>query len=81
MYTVLQSPWPGLVQQAAPSSTAVQPKADALPVTSATSGLNQTTSLVNCNWTEHTSPDGFKYYYNSTTGESRVNIYYIGPAG
>lgn len=66
-----QSPWPGLVQQAAPSSTAVQPKADALPVTSATSGLNQTTSLVNCNWTEHTSPDGFKYYYNSTTGESR----------
>ncbi|KAL3380118.1 hypothetical protein AABB24_000641 [Solanum stoloniferum] len=63
-----QSPWPGLVQQAAPSATAIQPKADALP---ATSGMNQTTSLVKCNWTEHTSPDGFKYYYSSTTGESR----------
>ncbi|MCD7457802.1 hypothetical protein HAX54_036197, partial [Datura stramonium] len=63
-----QSPWPGLVQQAAPSATAVQPKADALP---AASGMNQTTALVKCNWTEHTSPDGFKYYYNSTTGESR----------
>ncbi|XP_055818447.1 flowering time control protein FCA isoform X2 [Solanum dulcamara] len=63
-----QSPWPGLVQQAAPNATAVQPKADALP---ATSGMNQTTSLVKCNWTEHTSPDGFKYYYNSTTRESR----------
>ncbi|CAI9288741.1 unnamed protein product [Lactuca saligna] len=24
-----------------------------------------------CNWTEHTSPDGYKYYYNSTTGESK----------
>lgn len=63
-----QSPWPGLAQQAAPSATAVQSKADALP---ATSGMNQTTGLVKCNWTEHTSPDGFKYYYNSTTGESR----------
>ncbi|XP_047259603.1 flowering time control protein FCA isoform X4 [Capsicum annuum] len=63
-----QSPWPALVQQAAPSATAVQPKADALP---ATSGMNQTTGQVKCNWTEHMSPDGFKYYYNSTTGESR----------
>lgn len=25
-----------------------------------------------CNWTEHTSPDGFKYYYNGQTGESKV---------
>ncbi|XP_060197694.1 flowering time control protein FCA isoform X1 [Lycium barbarum] len=66
-----QSPWPGHVLQAAPSATAVQPKADALPATAAASGINQTTSLVKCNWTEHTSPDGFKYYYNSTTGESR----------
>ncbi|CDY34447.1 BnaC01g21860D [Brassica napus] len=24
-----------------------------------------------CNWTEHTSPDGFKYYYNGQTGESK----------
>ena len=27
---------------------------------------------VKCNWTEHTSPDGYKYYYNYVTGESRV---------
>lgn len=25
-----------------------------------------------CNWTEHTSPEGFKYYYNSITRESKV---------
>ncbi|PKA56573.1 Flowering time control protein FCA [Apostasia shenzhenica] len=24
-----------------------------------------------CNWTEHTSPEGFKYYYNSVTRESK----------
>uniref|UniRef100_A0A0D6QZ98 Flowering time control protein FCA n=1 Tax=Araucaria cunninghamii TaxID=56994 RepID=A0A0D6QZ98_ARACU len=24
-----------------------------------------------CNWTEHTSPEGYKYYYNSVTGESK----------
>ena len=27
-----------------------------------------------CDWTEHTSPEGHKYYYNSSTGESRVSI-------
>ncbi|KAK4854710.1 hypothetical protein QYF36_000353 [Acer negundo] len=26
---------------------------------------------VKCNWTEHTSPDGYKYYYNNMTGESK----------
>ncbi|KAK1591801.1 hypothetical protein Q3G72_013906 [Acer saccharum] len=24
-----------------------------------------------CNWTEHTSPDGYKYYYNMMNGESK----------
>ncbi|XP_009626380.2 flowering time control protein FCA isoform X2 [Nicotiana tomentosiformis] len=66
-----QSPWPGLVQQAVPSSTAAQPKADALPASSTASGMNQITGPVKCNWTEHTSPDGFNYYYDSITGESR----------
>lgn len=28
-------------------------------------------ALVTCDWTEHTSPEGHKYYYNSSTGESR----------
>eukprot|EP00249_Psilotum_nudum_P023212 c28788_g1_i1 orf=410-2890(-) len=27
--------------------------------------------VATCNWTEHTSPEGHKYYYNSITGESR----------
>lgn len=45
------------------SSAAV---AAAIPVTAAMLGP------VKCSWTEHTSPDGFKYYYNSVTGESRV---------
>lgn len=25
-----------------------------------------------CDWSEHTSPEGYKYYYNSTTRESKV---------
>ncbi|CAM6032573.1 unnamed protein product [Sphagnum compactum] len=25
----------------------------------------------NCDWTEHTSPEGYKYYYNNATGESK----------
>ncbi|KAG0629215.1 hypothetical protein M758_1G085700 [Ceratodon purpureus] len=24
-----------------------------------------------CDWSEHTSPEGYKYYYNSTSGESK----------
>ncbi|ESQ55821.1 hypothetical protein EUTSA_v10024390mg, partial [Eutrema salsugineum] len=31
----------------------------------------QSVVSVKCNWTEHTSPDGFKYYYNGLTGESK----------
>lgn len=34
---------------------------------------------VKCSWTEHTSPDGFKYYYSSVTGESRVSEFPITP--
>ncbi|KAH9312718.1 hypothetical protein KI387_027753, partial [Taxus chinensis] len=26
---------------------------------------------ITCIWTEHTSPEGYKYYYNSVTGESK----------
>ncbi|KAK3418097.1 hypothetical protein EUGRSUZ_H04064 [Eucalyptus grandis] len=45
-----------------PSSSSVAP---AIPVS--TPNL----APAKCIWTEHTSPDGFKYYYNSVTGESR----------
>lgn len=30
-----------------------------------------TPTPVTCNWSEHTSPEGYKYYYNSVTGESK----------
>ncbi|XP_021906734.1 flowering time control protein FCA-like isoform X2 [Carica papaya] len=33
--------------------------------------VTQTVAPVKCNWTEHTSPDGYEYYYNSVTGESK----------
>ncbi|CAM8993115.1 unnamed protein product [Rhodiola kirilowii] len=33
--------------------------------------VTQGTASETCCWTEHLSPDGYKYYYNSTTGESR----------
>lgn len=36
----------------------------------------QAVAPIKCNWTEHTSPDGYKYYYNSTTGESKVIFLY-----
>ncbi|KAK3132493.1 hypothetical protein QOZ80_6AG0522840 [Eleusine coracana subsp. coracana] len=45
---------------------AIQIHINAIPqqVTSAAVSLT-------CNWTEHTSPEGFKYYYNSITRESK----------
>ncbi|KAF8017730.1 hypothetical protein BT93_H2812 [Corymbia citriodora subsp. variegata] len=45
-----------------PSSSSVAP---VIPVS------NPNLGPVKSIWTEHTSPDGFKYYYNSVTGESR----------
>ncbi|TVU02926.1 hypothetical protein EJB05_51554 [Eragrostis curvula] len=33
--------------------------------------VNSPAVSLSCNWTEHTSPEGFKYYYNSITRESK----------
>ncbi|XP_047052390.1 flowering time control protein FCA-like isoform X2 [Lolium rigidum] len=33
--------------------------------------VNSPAVSLTCNWTEHTSPEGFKYYYNSITRESK----------
>ncbi|XP_050367541.1 flowering time control protein FCA isoform X2 [Argentina anserina] len=32
---------------------------------------NETTTSLECDWSEHTCPDGYKYYYNCETCESR----------
>ncbi|KAK8962933.1 Flowering time control protein FCA [Platanthera guangdongensis] len=67
-----QSSWSGLPQTPTPAS---------MPATALPSALSATPSLPpsatsvtvasTCNWTEHTSPEGFKYYYNSATRESK----------
>ncbi|XP_054807044.1 flowering time control protein FCA-like isoform X2 [Prosopis cineraria] len=62
-----------------PQSVASNPAAAAAAATdlpssayaSATPTINQNVALSKCNWTEHISPEGFKYYYNSVTHESR----------
>ncbi|XP_057843240.2 flowering time control protein FCA isoform X3 [Cryptomeria japonica] len=44
----------------------------ALMATSAVATVSAPNSApATCNWTEHTSPEGYKYYYNSVTGESK----------
>ncbi|VFQ61013.1 unnamed protein product [Cuscuta campestris] len=56
------SSWPGHAQQQPP------------PVTSFQSPLvatSQPVAAFKCDWTEHTAPDGYKYYHNSVTGESK----------
>ncbi|KAG4929425.1 hypothetical protein JHK82_046488 [Glycine max] len=75
--TKKQSQWAGpgtAVAQAVASTRAAAPAADvpsSTPANSALPAINQNMALVKCNWTEHISPEGFKYYYNSVTGESR----------
>uniref|UniRef100_A0A453KGR6 Flowering time control protein FCA n=2 Tax=Aegilops tauschii subsp. strangulata TaxID=200361 RepID=A0A453KGR6_AEGTS len=57
----------------------VQSNTPGAPAAMMTTKLNAIPQQVNspavsltCNWTEHTSPEGFKYYYNSITRESKV---------
>ncbi|KAK4798245.1 hypothetical protein SAY86_030571 [Trapa natans] len=61
-----------MVQATASSSVATS--AEAPPSSAPIAATPITAAMfdsVKCSWTEHTSPDGFKYYYNSMTGESR----------
>jgi len=53
---IVQGPYYVPVQQPIVSVPAPQPPAPQLT----------------CDWSEHTSPEGYKYYYNSTSGESKV---------
>ncbi|XP_038907167.1 LOW QUALITY PROTEIN: flowering time control protein FCA [Benincasa hispida] len=66
----LQSHWGGVVPQTAASAASAT--SDAHTSTVPPVAINtQVVAPVKCNWTEHTSPDGYKYYYNSVTGESK----------
>ncbi|KAJ8634980.1 hypothetical protein MRB53_009247 [Persea americana] len=69
-----QSPWSGVMPQTVVSSPANAPATVAPSTISATPAVPVSTQAVapqTCNWTEHTSPEGYKYYYNSVTTESR----------
>ncbi|KAK6930307.1 RNA recognition motif domain, partial [Dillenia turbinata] len=71
--TKQQFPWTGLAQQTVSSNPATTATAEMLSSVSAAPTLPGTNTVgpLKCNWTEHTSPDGYKYYYNNVTGESK----------
>ncbi|XP_010267944.2 PREDICTED: flowering time control protein FCA isoform X2 [Nelumbo nucifera] len=72
--TKQQLQWTGAASQVATSIPATSPAALAPSTTSAASTVPVSVQAAvpsTCNWTEHTSPEGYKYYYNSVTGESR----------
>ncbi|XP_054820731.1 flowering time control protein FCA-like [Prosopis cineraria] len=56
-----------------PQWTGAAPTADVPSSLSASAvpAINQNIAPAKCDWTEHISPEGFKYYHNSVTGESR----------
>ncbi|KAL5987634.1 hypothetical protein ACLOJK_035384 [Asimina triloba] len=68
-----QSPWSGIMPQMIPGNLATAPASAAPSATSAAPMpvSAQVAAPSTCNWTEHTSPEGFKYYYNSVTSESK----------
>lgn len=66
-----------MTPQTSASSKVISPVTDGLAAAAASVIPEITHAVVplKCNWTEHTSPEGFKYYYNSTTGESKVMFF------
>ncbi|CAN0841399.1 Flowering time control protein FCA [Linum grandiflorum] len=61
--------WAGMPQQTVSSSPATTLPSDVPPNTKTVPVA--ASAAKHSNWTEHTSPEGFKYYYNNVTGESR----------
>ena len=71
-FLMLQPSWTVPVQQHIATSV---PAPTTVPVPVAPAPATAT-----CDWTEHTSPEGHKYYYNSSTGESRVRSFLLASA-
>ncbi|KAL9237487.1 hypothetical protein vseg_012028 [Gypsophila vaccaria] len=67
-----QSQWAGATLTTAADASHVGPAADVPSSTAGSFGAAGASKIApaKCNWTEHTSPGGLKYYYNSATGES-----------
>ncbi|KAJ0236688.1 Flowering time control protein FCA [Hirschfeldia incana] len=63
--------WAGSAIQTVVSTTASTPASYMQTAAPAAPAATQSVVSGKCNWTEHTSPDGFKYYYNGQTGESK----------
>ncbi|KAL3812258.1 hypothetical protein ACJIZ3_013526 [Penstemon smallii] len=63
-----QSPW---AAQPVTGTPGVQSAGVLAPTTSASPATPAVTPTMATVWSEHTSPDGYKYYYNSSTGESK----------
>ncbi|GKV37905.1 hypothetical protein SLEP1_g45871 [Rubroshorea leprosula] len=69
-----QSQWLGISPQPVASTPTTIPAKDVPSSTAsghAAPAVKQPVAPLECHWTEHTSPDGFKYYHNSVTRESR----------
>ncbi|KAF5452233.1 hypothetical protein F2P56_027258 [Juglans regia] len=70
-----QTQWAGIVPQIVASTLATTAPATDVPSSKSAAPavplLTQAVAPVKSNWTEHTSPDGYKYYHNGVTGESR----------
>lgn len=73
---LLQSQWGGMVPQTVGTGAGNPAIGDVTSAATSAAPVVQTPAVapVKCSWTEHTSPDGYKYYYNSTTGESKVKL-------
>lgn len=62
IYASLQSPKEGSTQK----------NSDGTSIASLTEPQSFDTEDLECDWSEHTCPDGDKYYYNCVTCESKV---------
>uniref|UniRef100_A0A0C9QUD8 TSA: Wollemia nobilis Ref_Wollemi_Transcript_9002_3022 transcribed RNA sequence n=2 Tax=Wollemia nobilis TaxID=56998 RepID=A0A0C9QUD8_9CONI len=71
----LQQPWTLSAQpQAIPATSSMSTLSvatEATPVAAVVPVSAPNPAPMTCVWSEHTSPEGYKYYYNSVTGESK----------